>query len=37
LGKGHLAARLEGEQELIFGQVPYVESEFLSQVVAALK
>jgi S-DNA-T family DNA segregation ATPase FtsK/SpoIIIE len=37
LGKGHLAARLEGEQELIFAQVPFVDSEFLGQVVAALK
>lgn len=37
LGKGHLAARLEGESEIIFGQVPFVESEFLSQVVQALQ
>ena len=37
LGKGHLAARLEGEPEIIFGQVPFVESEFLSQVVQALQ
>ena len=37
LGKGHLAARLESEPEIIFGQVPYVGSEFLTQVVAALK
>ena len=37
LGKGHLAAKLEGKSEIIFGQVPFVESEFLSQVVDALK
>ena len=33
LGKGHLAARLEGESEIVFGQVPFVDSDFLSQVV----
>lgn len=37
LGKGHLAARLEGEPDIVFGQVPFVSSEFLSQVVANLK
>ena len=37
LGKGHLAAKLEGQPEIIFGQVPYVESGFLSQVVQAMK
>ncbi len=37
LGKGHLAAKLEGAPELIFGQVPYVDSDFLAQVVEALK
>jgi S-DNA-T family DNA segregation ATPase FtsK/SpoIIIE len=36
LGKGHLAAKLEGESEIIFGQVPFVDSEFLSQAVTAL-
>ena len=36
LGKGHLAAKLEGTPETIFGQVPFVESEFLAQVVAVL-
>jgi S-DNA-T family DNA segregation ATPase FtsK/SpoIIIE len=36
LGKGHLAAKLEGEPEIIFAQVPFVDSEFLSQAVAAL-
>jgi len=37
LGKGHLAAKVEGEQEIVFGQVPFVESEFLSSVVAVMK
>ncbi len=37
LGKGHLAAKLEGAPEIIFGQVPFVDSEFLAQVVEALK
>jgi S-DNA-T family DNA segregation ATPase FtsK/SpoIIIE len=36
LGKGHLAAKLEGESEIIFGQVPFVDPEFLSQTVAAI-
>ena len=37
LGKGHLAAKLEGEQGIVFGQVPFVESDFLSRVVDALR
>jgi len=37
LGKGHLAAKLEGASEIIHGQVPFVDSEFLSQIVTALK
>lgn len=36
LGKGHLAAKLEGTPEIIHGQVPFVESAFLAQVVAKL-
>lgn len=36
LGKGHLAAKLEGEPETIFGQVPFVDSEFLTRVVSVL-
>jgi DNA segregation ATPase FtsK/SpoIIIE, S-DNA-T family len=36
LGKGHLAAKLEGTPEVVFGQVPFVSNEFLTQVVAAL-
>jgi len=37
LGKGHLAAKLEGAPEIIFGQVPFVDSDFLAQVVDRLK
>lgn len=37
LGKGHLAAKLEGTPDIIFGQVPYVHNEFLAQVVGALR
>jgi len=36
LGKGHLAARLEGESEIIFAQVPFVDPEFLSQIVSTV-
>jgi S-DNA-T family DNA segregation ATPase FtsK/SpoIIIE len=37
LGKGHLAAKLEGEPEIVFGQVPFVDNSFLSQIVETLK
>ncbi len=37
LGKGHLAARLEGTPEVVFGQVPFVDDDFLVGVVEALK
>jgi S-DNA-T family DNA segregation ATPase FtsK/SpoIIIE len=37
LGKGHLAAKLEGAPEIIFGQVPFVNSDFLAQVVEGLR
>ena len=37
LGKGHLAAKLEGEQSLIFAQVPFVDSNFLTEMVTLLK
>lgn len=33
LGKGHLAAKLEGEQDLVFAQVPFVTPEFLAKAV----
>ena len=36
LGKGHLAAKLEGESEIIFAQVPFVDAEFLSKIVTAV-
>lgn len=36
LGKGHLAAKLEGEMAVIFGQVPFVEQEFIEMVVKEL-
>lgn len=36
LGKGHLAAKLEGNPEIVFGQVPFVSNEFLTQVVEVL-
>jgi S-DNA-T family DNA segregation ATPase FtsK/SpoIIIE len=37
LGKGHMAARLEGEPEILFCQVPFVDQEFLLAIVEALK
>jgi S-DNA-T family DNA segregation ATPase FtsK/SpoIIIE len=37
LGKGHLAAKLEGASEVIFGQVPYVNADFLARLVTGLK
>jgi S-DNA-T family DNA segregation ATPase FtsK/SpoIIIE len=36
LGKGHLAAKLEGASEITYGQVPFVSNEFLTQAVAIL-
>jgi S-DNA-T family DNA segregation ATPase FtsK/SpoIIIE len=36
LGKGHLAAKLEGTPETVFAQVPFVDNEFLSRVVETL-
>jgi S-DNA-T family DNA segregation ATPase FtsK/SpoIIIE len=37
LGKGHLAAKLEGNPEIFHGQVPFVDTDFLVNVTAALK
>ena len=37
LGKGHLAAKLEGEPEIVFAQVPFVDAEFLSQTVSTIR
>lgn len=36
LGKGHLAAKLEGEQSVVYAQVPFVDSGFLTETVALL-
>ncbi len=37
LGKGHLAAKLAGESSIIYAQVPIVDSDFLTEMVALLK
>lgn len=37
LGKGHLAAKLEGESDIIYAQVPFVENDFIERVVTSLK
>ena len=37
LGKGHLAARLDGGQGIVYGQVPFVDADYLTRVVEALK
>lgn len=37
LGKGHLLARLEGEQELIYAQVPFTSETFITKVVDAIR
>ena len=36
LGKGHLAAKLEGEERIITAQVPYIKSEEIEKVVLGL-
>jgi S-DNA-T family DNA segregation ATPase FtsK/SpoIIIE len=36
LGRGHLLARLEGEQDLIYAQVPLVSAEFIEAIVDQL-
>jgi len=36
LGKGHLAAKLEGEPDIIYAQVPFVENELIDKAVSAL-
>jgi S-DNA-T family DNA segregation ATPase FtsK/SpoIIIE len=36
LGKGHLAAKLEGMPEIVFAQVPFVSNDFLAEAVAVL-
>jgi len=37
LGKGHWAAKLEGEPEIVFGQVPFVEAEFLAGMMGEMR
>jgi S-DNA-T family DNA segregation ATPase FtsK/SpoIIIE len=37
LGKGHLAAKLEGEPSIVYAQVPFVEVEILEKIVAAVR
>ncbi len=37
LGKGHLAAKLNGEQGLIYAQAPFLPDEEISEVVKAIK
>src|SRR5262249_46496894 len=37
LGKGHLAAKLEGASEIIFAQVPFVSPDFLSDAVTLVE
>ena len=36
LGKGHMAARLEGEPSIVFVQVPFIAAEFLEKCVTAI-
>jgi S-DNA-T family DNA segregation ATPase FtsK/SpoIIIE len=33
LGKGHLLAKLEGEPDLLFGQVPFIQDEVIEDLV----
>jgi DNA segregation ATPase FtsK/SpoIIIE, S-DNA-T family len=37
LGKGHLAAKLEGESEIVFAQVPFVSPDAISDLVTAVE
>jgi len=37
LGKGHLAAKLEGESNILYGQVPLVDTAFITSLVEACK
>lgn len=37
LGHGHLVARLDGVQGLLYGQVPFAEQEFVDRVVASIR
>lgn len=37
LGKGHLAAKLEGESEIVFAQVPFVSPDAISELVTLVE
>ncbi len=37
LGRGHLLAKLEGERDLCFAQVPFVDPELAEAMVAAMR
>lgn len=37
LGKGHLAAKLNDEQELVFAQAPFLSDQDIEAAVAAIK
>ncbi|WP_435923405.1 FtsK/SpoIIIE domain-containing protein [Paenibacillus sp. DYY-L-2] len=37
LGKGHLAARLQGESGLIFGQVPFISNDEIAEITEIIK
>ena len=37
LGKGHMAAKLEGENDIIFSQVPYLGTDELEKIVCRIK
>lgn len=37
LGKGHLVARLQGESNLIYGQVPFITNEGIAEITELLK
>jgi DNA segregation ATPase FtsK/SpoIIIE, S-DNA-T family len=36
LGKGHMAAKLEGEPDIVLAQVPFVDESFLASIVNSL-
>ena len=37
LGKGHLLAKLEGERDLCYAQVPFVQTSFIEALVATAR
>jgi len=37
MGKGHLAARLEGEPDLVYAQVPLLDDRLLSELLVAIR